>query len=291
MTDVMQRALDSQGCWVKNVSSFLLLRFKLWAFVKLWGTLLTSETEIVELSWAESFMCCDVDTWLNDKDAQRVVGFYCTGCVNSPCRRKRFDRGWRDDANVEAALGQFKLAWPESTSIIAYWSYISSEKGNEVMQMSGLPSGNPSCCSGQLALTCPAAQCTSIIASSGYKFKDGFCLGRWDDFGGTDKENNNKYESSHLVWIWNGKCTNCWSNLGLNSSLMIIDSLSKEDNWQFRVNCGVIAEWNVWVWYPIVRFPASLAFGRASGLTTKPAAFRCRLLVASLLSTSGSFGQ
>ena len=167
-------------------------------------------------------------------------------------------RGW-SDANVRAALGQSKLLhWPADLS------------------------------------TCPAAQYTSIIASSGYKFKDGFCLGRWDDFGGTDKENNNKYESSHLVWIWNGKCTNCWSNLGLNSSLMIIDSLSKEDNWQFRVNCGVIAEWNVWVWYPIVRFPASLAFGRASGignLTTKPAAFRCRLLVASLLSTSGSFGQ
>ena len=59
---LLQRALDSQGYWVKNVSSFLLLRFKLWAFVKLWGTLLTSETEIVELSWAESFMCCDVDT-------------------------------------------------------------------------------------------------------------------------------------------------------------------------------------------------------------------------------------
>ena len=153
---LLQRALDSQRYWVKNVSSFLLLRFKLWAFVKLWGTLLTSETEIVELSWAESFMCCDVDTWLNDKDAQRVVGFYCTGCVNSPCRRKRFDRGWRDMQMSRLPLGN--LSWPDLSPrpSLPTGDTFPVKRDEVTMQMSGLPSSNPSCCTDQL--TCPPVQ-------------------------------------------------------------------------------------------------------------------------------------
>ena len=77
--------------------------------------------------------------------------------------------------------------------------------------MSGLPSGKSllpwpvQSLSARPSLPMlPWPKYTSIIASSGHKFKGSFCLKQRDDFGGTGKEKINKYESCHLVSIWSG---------------------------------------------------------------------------------------